>query len=126
MKHKVVFVKLQDLWYADIPEYIENGGEFSDCLMVDGAPELIEELGGVEKLTVIASTEELDNSDAILRKTKIPGEDSGWAKYFCSIFFPKETKQYTQSWLVGLCPVNSWVFGGEHPDYIFIKVVDNE
>jgi hypothetical protein len=135
MKEKVTFIKIQDSWYANIPEYLEQGGLFSDCLMVAGAPELIEKLGGEITLTVTVSDKWIDGYHAALMKdyvtnTSEESESSNWS-YYVALIFPRRitkdpTSPFTETLNVGLCPVNAWVFGGSHPDTIFIKIDRDE
>lgn len=134
MKGQVNFIKVQGSWYADLPEYIEQGGTFGECLMVAGAPQLIEMLGGTDKLAVEISTEWMPNCDAILSKTYSTQEDDegealssgpGWS-YYATMILSKSTDEPHRTLNVGLCPVNAWVFGGTHPNTIFIKLIKDE
>jgi hypothetical protein len=134
MKGRVSFMKLDGSWYADLPEYIEQGGTLGECLMVAGAPQLIEMLGGIDRLTVEISTEWMQNCDAILSKIYSTQEDDegealssgpGWS-YYATMILSKSTDEPHRTLNVGLCPVNAWVFGGTHPNTIFIKLVKDE
>jgi hypothetical protein len=144
---KVRFIKVQGSWYADLPEYIAQGGSFASCLMVAGAPELIEILIGITKnknkdeLTVEISTEWFPGFEAVLNK-EVEGDDvmeeeeGSWAVYLTTIYNrpltqainkPGSTNVTGINMKVGLCPVNAWVFQqlGEtgHPNTIYIKAV---
>lgn len=135
----VTFIKIDGSWYADLPEYIEQGGTLGECLMVAGAPQLIESLGGVDKLTVQISTEWFSGCDAILSKVYSTQTDDeglntesgpGWT-YYAAIILLQQTNagvgsQPYKTLNVGLCPVNAWVFGGTHPNTIFIKLANEE
>lgn len=48
MNHNSIisFLKVGESWYADLPQYIEQGGSFASRLMVAGTPELIEIMAG--------------------------------------------------------------------------------
>lgn len=130
MKGQITFKRLEGSWYADLPQYIEQGGTLGDCLMVSGAPEFIEYLGGVDQLTVEISTEWTDSFDAYLIKNHNAsiieddmGESSpGWAYYNATMLSTDESK-LIKTMLVGLCPVNAWVFGGSHPVNIYVKII---
>jgi hypothetical protein len=110
----VKFEKLQGLWYAILPEYIEQGGEFSDCLMVENAPEMLDILSaGTDVIQVLVSDKLITNADIVLEKDR---DEDEWGYYD-----PMENDHgfYAQ---VGLCPVNKWVWNGIHPDIIYMKV----
>ena len=133
----VKFIKVQNSWYADLPQYIEDGGSFADCLMVAGAPDLIEKLGGVDNLTVTVSDNWIEGYHAVLTKdySTYTDDDSGeegfgWS-YYVALILPRRitkdpTSPFTETLSVGLCPVNAYVFGGYHPDTIFIKINQDE
>ena len=138
---KVTFIKLDGSWYADLPQYIEQGGTLGECLMVAGAPQLIESLGGVDRLTVEISTDWIPIYDAFLSKiystkTDEEGEENltgpGWSYYATMVTMLSHQanadiqSQPYKTLNVGLCPVNAWVFGGTHPDMIFIKISQDE
>jgi len=138
MTGRVKFIKVQGAWYADLPQYIEDGGNFADCLMVAGAPELIEKLGGTDSLTVTISDKWIEGSHAILIKDYAtyteddPADLSGpgWS-YYVALILPRRISKdpsspFTETFSVGLCPVNAWVFGGQHPNTIFIKLDQDE
>ena len=36
------FIKLEDYWFIDLPEYIEQGGNPGDLQMVDGADTMLD------------------------------------------------------------------------------------
>lgn len=139
MKGIVSFMKLDGSWYADLPQYIEQGGTLGECLMVAGAPQLIENLGGVDRLTVEISTEWMPNCNAVLSKTHWTQTDDegeelssgpGWSYYAAMILKQSANagvgSQPFKTLSVGLCPVNAWVFGGTHPNTIFIKLTNEE
>jgi hypothetical protein len=136
---KVTFIKLDGSWYADLPQYIEQGGTLGECLMVAGAPQLIESLGGVDRLTVEISTDWISGCDAFLSKVYSTQTDDeglntesgpGWT-YYAAIILLQQTNagvgsQPYKTLNIGLCPVNAWVFGGTHPNTIFIKLANEE
>jgi hypothetical protein len=134
----VSFIKQEGLWYADLPEYIEQGGSFASCLMVAGAPELIEMMAGkdAKRATFEVNVEWFAGFEAILNKEvegEIDEEEGSWATYLTTVY--KRDSHNTQvmprvvestSFYVSLCPVNKWVFGGQHPDSIYLKLINKE
>jgi len=113
MMRLIEFKKMQDLWFAILPEYIEQGGDFNDCLMVDGAPEMLDRLSNsTDEITLLLSTEEIP-SDCVLSKYD---EEMDWGYYLCK--FPNDKKGKH----VALCPVNSFVWVGKHPNKIYIRI----
>ena len=113
----IKFEKIQDLWYAILPEYIEAGGDFNDCLMVDGAPEMLDRLSNNgDEITLVLSNKEMDY-DCRLSKYD---EESGWGFYLCFFGAVKDKNRFH----VGLCPVNLFVWGGRHPEIIYVKIKD--
>lgn len=116
MKQLIKFEKIQGLWYAILPEYIEQGGDFNDCLMVDGAPEMLDKLSNNgDEVTLILSETPMD-SDCRLSKYD---EESGWGFYLCYFGAVK-----TGGFHVGLCPVNMFAWKGIHPEMIYVKIKD--
>jgi hypothetical protein len=125
------FVKEDKLWYADLPEYIAGGGRKDDCLMVSGAPELIELFAkGATRVSVGVSETWMPGFQAVLSR-RVYGnamDTNGWGWYFTTVFdscVPHDGDNLhavgATSLMVGLCPVNAWVFGGRHPDTIYIR-----
>jgi hypothetical protein len=141
------FLKHGQLWYADLPEYLASGGSLADCLMVAGAPELLERLAGPEanKVDLAISTDWIPGFEAALHRLSKGSAQrgDGWAFYLAAVT-PEalvcdpdgagEAAAADVRWrqeqpvtgaadtmVVGLCPVNSWFFGGIHPDTIYIR-----
>jgi len=112
---KIKFEKIQDLWFAIVPEYIEAGGDFNDCLMVDGAPEMLDMLSNNgEQITLIMTKEKNDLATASLKKYT---EISDWGFYHFN--FNSDYKNVH----VGLCPVNKFAWNGIHPDLIYLQIM---
>jgi hypothetical protein len=114
MAFKIKFEKIQGLWYAILPEYLEAGGDFGDCLMVHNTPEMLDILSeGGDVVEVLIDNKPIVDCDIKFLLSKI---DSDWGFYNPhsenKIKFDKE---------IGLCPVNLFVWGGTHPDFIYIK-----
>jgi hypothetical protein len=115
MTQLIEFQKIQGLWYAILPEYIDQGGDFNDCLMVDGAPEMLDKLSnnGESVLLILSETE---TSDYDCRLSKYDEEDD-WGYYLC--YFGVVI---LGGFHVGLCPVNMFAWKGKHPQIIYVKI----
>lgn len=99
-----------NLWYVDLPEFIEGGyGSKADLQMVAGADDLLEFLGnGNPRVTMSVSEQPFDSGNVSLLKYK--GDEAG-ANYKTNI------KAVPDVWL---CNVTKYVFGGYHPQNIFV------
>ncbi len=112
----ITFIKENKKWYADLPDYIAQGGKKADCEMVHNAPSLIEKMielkqGNKNKITVNVFPEKPVKYDAELTKTD---EINGWGYYDAVL-------ENGESFLdVGLCPVNAYFFGGFQPAVIYV------
>lgn len=123
------FIKQDGLWFADLPDYLEAGGSFGECLMVSGADSLIDFLAcGKDYITLIVSlspirdNNELDYDVLLIKKANDVEQhsDVGGASYQAIIPpWIDSAIQFTQCWL---CSVSTFVFNGKHPDIIFIKL----
>jgi hypothetical protein len=130
----ISFLKVGESWYADLPQYIEQGGTFASCLMVAGAPELIEIMAGndAKRASFEVNTEWFSGFEAVLNKegeADVPDEEGSWAKYLTTVYDRTKSVHdtlHSVSLYVGLCPVNKWVFGGHHPNSIYLKFLNAE
>jgi hypothetical protein len=128
----ISFLKVGESWYADLPHYIEQGGSFASCLMVAGAPELIEMMAGndAKRASFEVNTEWFSGFEAVLNKegeADVPDEEGSWAKYLTTVCDRTKSVHdtlHSVSLYVGLCPVNKWVFGGQHPNSIYLKFIN--
>lgn len=121
---EVGFIKKDSSWYADLPDYLASGGTFESCVMVAGSDQLIEWLAkGKDEVTLIVSLKplrtnnKLDHDVLLVRESTDVElfEDAGGATY--SAMLP-EPQMFVNCWL---CTVNTFVFGGTHPEIIFVK-----
>lgn len=113
MTRKLGFYNRDGLWYADLPDYIEAGGEEADCLMVSGADTWLDKLSGdKDRVTLFIGT---DNPlKEVLTKTS--GDGYG-ANYIAETYEGEEVNH--KLWI---CPVTLHVFG-EYPEKIYYQVV---
>jgi hypothetical protein len=101
-------------WYADLPKYIQEGGDKEDLLMVAGADtwlDILSECGS--EITLEISTEHFDGFDSkLLYVGDIHTIGASTGDY---IVYPDMHKMW-------LCGVTVWVFG-EYPQVIYYKVI---
>ncbi len=102
------FYRKDDKWYADIPEYINEGGKEEDCEMVLGADVWINFLAN-------------DTDDVDITISDIYIEDAKRLDLICKDDFGAVYYVNEGQFLIWLCNVNKFVFG-KHPDTIFYKV----
>lgn len=123
----VKFIKKDKAWYADLPDYLEAGGSFQECVMVAGSDDIIDVLAsGSEEVTLTASLKPIRENGVLAHEiilVKIADdieeyEDAGGASYEAIIINPFGPCLRVQCWL---CSVSTFVFNGKHPDVIFIK-----
>lgn len=107
------FIKVESLWYIDIPEYIEAGGTFEDCQMVLGADTLLDILSKDEQcVELIIEKEEFSNYDYVLKKQENDSEGS-WYEISGKELIP---------FRLWICSVTLFVLG-EFPKIIYIKKI---
>ncbi len=108
------FIKENNSWYIDLPEYIEKGGSKSDLQMVEGADTMLDMIseGNEEVSLVISETEFLNSTKLTLIEKCDPYVGGGY------YLFPgwKGIEFNKQIWL---CAVTEYVFG-KIPETIFI------
>jgi len=97
-------------WYIDLPEYIKAGGKKADLEMVRGADILLDYVSEGKRRVKLRVSEELDFENHIhLFKYD---EDGTGAYYQNSEIIDLD---------VWLCNVTKYVFGGYHPEEIYIE-----
>lgn len=120
MEKTLIFYKNEfNNWYADIPEYIEAGGNLGDLQMVCGADSLLDIMsGGENRIKIKFSTKPFDNSETIslIEERK----DIGGGDYLLSSYDGVEFS--LQLWL---CEVTRYVMK-EIPKNIYFKRIGNE
>ena len=104
------FEKIDGLWYAEIPEYTEGGGNQADLLMVMGADLWLESHAhGAERM--VLKIADMPFEGMVLNPAKSgclqqsPPRGMGW-------YVDSRTGM-----VMWLCEVTEWVFGG-YPDEI--------
>lgn len=126
----VNFISIKGLWYADLPEYLEQGGDFADCQMVSGADFVLELLsGGDTEITLDFSEEEIPHSDVLLVHAHNPTLESGRDYHYHIMNRPPHSSDIKNRYVpnisgfLWLCDVTKFVFKGRFPDTIYLKIV---
>lgn len=125
------FYKERDIWYIDLPEFLEEGlGSKANLMMVDGADTLLDILSnnGTE-VTLEFTDKAFVGWTTYLRMVK-HGMDKDYldkighapvndgAYYEALVINEKKTNH-----MVWLCPVTEYVFLSEYPEDIYVKVI---
>ncbi len=128
---RIRFMKEVGLWYADLPEFLEQGlGTKNNLLMVDGADTFLDLLSGNgEEVTLDISETEFAGYQAKLGKIScgknqellddVGHEPVEYGAYYEVTELNGEAI-FHRLWL---CPVTEFVFG-RYPEEIWVKVVD--
>ena len=112
------FVRENDEWFIDLPEYLSQGGSKADLQMIDGADTMLEIIAGEDKeVTLQINTGPFEKADE-LKLTEICDPIPGGGYYHMKSF---ENKLVNRD--LWLCDVTRFVFGNI-PERIFIKRVE--
>lgn len=109
---KISFYKTQGSWFADLPDYIEQGGTEADCLMVAGADTWLDKLsGGKDTISLLIS-----DKGPLREKMERHEEDEFGATYVAHTYEDEDINH--QLWL---CPVTLFVFN-KYPKTIYYEI----
>ena len=108
-RHK--FTKEMGRWYIDLPEYLKQGGQKVDLLMVCGADTMLEKLSNGRNEVILEYNDKEFDSDIALKMYK---HDSTGGYY--------KTNRPDIVDNLWLCNVTKFIFNGQHPWNIYIKV----
>ena len=123
------FYKDGPLWYADIPQYINEGlGTRANLLMVDGADTFLEILSDHSgKVSIEVSDKPFNEHDTVLKKIQsginkdllhnIGHAPVEYGAYYNVIRYKGEEYNH-RLWL---CPVAEYVFEGIYPDTLYCR-----
>jgi hypothetical protein len=112
------FIRTDDEWFIDLPEYIEQGGNQGDLQMVDGADTMLEVMAGEgDSVTLTIATEPFTGADELVLTEKCDPLIGG-GYYLMKNYRGKEINQ--NMWL---CQVTEFVFG-DLPARIFVRQED--
>jgi hypothetical protein len=112
------FIKTDDEWFIDLPEYIEQGGNPGDLQMVDGADTMLDVMAnGNESVSLTLDTKPFEGADELVLTEKCdPFIGGGY--YLIKTYRGQEMNR--SMWL---CQVTEFVFG-DLPARIFVRQED--
>jgi hypothetical protein len=127
---KLSFIKENDIWYADLPEFLEAGlGTKANLMMVDGADTFLDILSkNGDSITLNISDEVFDGYQSSMKKIK-KGLNAqllelvGHAKVDYGAYYNVlEHNNQSFNHKLWLCPVTEYVFG-YYPDNIYVSII---
>ena len=126
------FIKENELWYADLPEFLERGlGTRNNLLMVDGSDTFLDLLSNQgNRVTLTISEQDFEGFQGKLDKIDWGKNQSlldsiGHAPVdYGAYYMVNELQGKPFQHRLWLCPVTEFVFGG-YPNQIFISIVNN-
>ena len=127
------FYKEDGIWYADLPAFLEAGyGTKANLMMVDGSDSFLDFISNNQgKATIKLSTDRFEDTDAVLNKIRLGMnkgllENIGHAVVDYGAYYKVDKfKDKTINHQLWLCPVTEYVFEGQYPETIFIKLINN-
>lgn len=128
---RIRFIKEVGLWYADLPEFLEQGlGSKNNLLMVDGADSFLDLLSkNGKEVTLDTSEVEFVGYQAKLYrinwgKNQELLDDAGHEPVEYGAYYEvNELNEKAFSHRLWLCPVTEYVFG-KYPEEMWVRVVD--
>ncbi len=128
------FYKEAGIWYADLPAFLEAGlGTKTNLMMVDGSDTFLDYISNNQgEATLQISTDQFDDSDAVLNKIRI-GMNKGLLDNighalvdYGAYYLVEKFKGVFLDHQLWLCPVTEYVFDGGYPETIYIKLLNNK
>jgi hypothetical protein len=128
---RIRFIKEIGLWYADLPEFLEQGlGTKNNLLMVDGSDTFLDLLSSDgDRITLDISLVEFEGYQAKMKKV-VMGKNQELLDAvghepveYGAYYEVSELDGKSFSHRLWLCPVTEYVFG-EYPRGMWVKVVD--
>jgi hypothetical protein len=114
-----VFVKEDNCWYVDLPEYLARGGSKADLKLVEGADELLHLIARRKKMvSVQLDIAPFDDAD-VLELTELCDAPKGGGYYLM-----RTCRNRPINKTLWLCDVALFVFG-DMPERIYIKAARN-
>jgi hypothetical protein len=126
MKFTKRFYKENEIWYIDLPEFLEAGlGTKANLMMVAGADLMLDILSNNgDDIVITFADEPSDNVEHTLTKQRI-GLDKqllaliGHAPVDYGAYYNWKENNNQSVWL---CPVTEYVFQGGYPKNIYVSV----
>ena len=122
------FYKENEIWYIDLPEFLEKGlGSNANLMMVDGSDDLLDILSeNSNEVTVEFSHIPFEGATYTLRAQQIGSNQSllskiGHAFVSYGMYYNVRELKDMRIWL---CPVTEYVFEGSYPREIFVRVME--
>jgi hypothetical protein len=100
-------------WYADLPEYIAQGGTVEECEMVSGADDWLDFISEKREAVTLA----LSDQNSLSEKIVLYESDEFGATYIAHTYREEDINQ-----ILWLCPVTVFVFG-HYPKEIYYHVI---
>ena len=100
-------------WYADLPEYIAQGGTVEECEMVSGADDWLDYISEKREAVTLA----LSDQNSLTEKIVLYESDEFGATYIAHTYREEDINQ-----ILWLCPVTLFVFG-HYPKEIYYHVI---
>lgn len=109
------FIKEDDKWFMDLPQFIEAGGNKADLQMVEGADTMLDLMAeNKNEVKLRLSQDEIPEADLLELKERCdPSVGGGY--YIMDVYEGRKVEL-----LMWLCGVTEWVFG-ELPERIFVR-----
>ena len=125
------FLKEDGIWYADLPEFLEQGlGTKANLMMVDGADTFLDLLSSAgQSISLKISRDPFKGQDGFLLKDgtglnaallELIGHAPVTYGAYYNVALLKGKPYQHRLWL---CPVTEYVFGGGYPDKIYFSVL---
>jgi hypothetical protein len=116
MTKTIRFYKERYMWYADVPEYIEQGGIQEDLMMVSGADTWLDIISNKSnEVTIEMSTTEVLQEKLVI--VDRPEDKFVGVTYIANSFQDEDVNH-----LLWLCPVTIFVFD-EYPEVIHYRIM---
>ena len=121
------FYKENEIWYIDLPEFLNQGlGSKANLMMVDGSDDLLDLLSkNSNEVTIEFNHQPFDGATHNLRAQHVGSNQSllskiGHAFVSYGMYYNVTELDNMRIWL---CPVTEYVFGGSYPREIYMRVV---
>lgn len=124
MNRVIKFIKVNNRWYADLPDYLEGGGDFADCEMVLGADRLLDFLSccGKEMTIEVCDDDSTGIYDVYLRSLGADDVVTGMDYQYDVDLIKKDKFTPHMTGILWLCDVTKFVFDGAFPDNIYMTI----